>query len=272
VKHHQVARPVGLLLAAAWATVAPPSAQAQAASDQWQWRAAIYGWLPAIGGSTSFPTDGGGGPGLDVSAKDVLDALKMTFMGQVEARKGQWGLWTDLVYADFGATKSDTRDFSIGGQPASVSATLGLDLKATAWTLAGVYNLTSTPRNRTDVVFGTRLLNLQEKLNWALTTDVPQLPGRSGASSASERNWDAVVGIKGRYELGTGRKWFVPYYADVGGGQSKSTWQANAGLGYRFDWGSLYASYRYLDYRFKSGHAIESMTMNGGLVGAGFEW
>ncbi|MDH5339971.1 MAG: hypothetical protein OEW22_09365, partial [Rubrivivax sp.] len=124
MKHHQVARPVGLLLAAAWATVAPPSAQAQAASDQWQWRAAIYGWLPAIGGSTSFPTDGGGGPGLDVSAKDVLDALKMTFMGQVEARKGQWGLWTDLVYADFGATKSDTRDFSIGGQPASVSATL----------------------------------------------------------------------------------------------------------------------------------------------------
>ncbi len=52
--------------------------------------------------------------------------------------------------------------------------------------------------------------------------------------------------------MGDERKWFVPFYVDVGTGQSKLTWQINAGVGYQFDWGALVASWRYLDYSFKS--------------------
>ncbi|MBK6862664.1 MAG: hypothetical protein IPG91_03440 [Ideonella sp.] len=101
------------LLALALFGALPLAAQAQSAGDAWKWNATIYGWFPAFGGSTSFPATGSG-PSIDVSTQDVLDALKMAFMGSLEAKKGKWGLWTDLVYADFGSDKSGSRDFTIG--------------------------------------------------------------------------------------------------------------------------------------------------------------
>ena len=261
------------LLAIGLCGLAPFAAQAQAANDKWQWELGIYGWFPAIGGTTEFPS-GGSGPSFDVSASDVIDSLKMTFMGQAEARKGQWGVWTDIVYADLGGSKSSTRDFTINGAPAGVSANLSLDVKSTAWTLAGLYNLTSTAENITDLLFGARLLDLQQTLSYTLSASPPQHPtlATSGKIDVEGSNWDAIVGIKGRYYFGAERKWFLPYYADVGGGQSKLTWQINAGVGYQFDWGALFATWRYLDYDFKSGKALQSMTMNGVLIGAAFQF
>jgi len=43
-------------------------------------------------------------------------------------------------------------------------------------------------------------------------------------------------------------------------------------VGYKFDWGSVFATYRYLDYQFKSGGALQSMNMNGGLIGVAFQF
>jgi hypothetical protein len=259
------------LLAIGLCSLAPVAAQAQAANDKWQWELGIYGWFPAIGGTTAFPS-GAGGPSIDVSAGDVISSLKMTFMGQAEVRKGQWGAWTDVVYADLGASRNSSGDFTVGGRPVSSSANLSLDMKSTVWTLAGIYNLTSTPENTTDLLFGARMLNLDQTLNWSLASSIPELPTRSGKASADATNWDAIVGLKGRYFFGDERRWFLPYYVDVGGGQSKLTWQVNAGVGYKFDWGSTVLTYRYLDYDFKSGTALQSMTMGGVLIGVAFQF
>ena len=264
-------RVAGCLFALGLMGLTPVAAHAQSAPDKWQWELGIYGWFPAIGGSTSFPS-GASGPSIEVSASDVIDALKMTFMGQIEARKGQWGVWSDLVYADLGGSKDGTRDFTVDGHPVSASANLGLDVKSTVWTLAGLYNLSSTAENTTDLLFGTRMLNMKQTLNWSLASSIPELPTRSGEASVDGTDWDAIVGLKGRYYLGAERKWFLPYYVDVGAGQSKLTWQVNAGVGYKFDWGSVFATWRYLDYQFKSGNALESMNMNGGLIGVAFQF
>jgi hypothetical protein len=258
------------LLAIGLAGLAPVAAQAQAANDKWQWELGVYGWFPAIGGTTTFPS--GASASIDVSARDVIDSLKMTFMGQIEARKGQWGVWSDLVYADLGGSKDGSRDFTVGGHPVGASANLGLDVKSTVWSLAGVYNLTSKPENTTDLLFGARMLNMKQTLNWSLASSIPELPTRSGQGSVEATNWDAIVGLKGRYYLGAERKWFLPYYVDVGTGQSKLTWQINAGVGYTFDWGSVVATWRYLDYNFKSGVALQNMNMNGALIGVAFQF
>ncbi len=266
-------RAAGCLLTLGLTGLAPVAAQAQAASEKWQWEAAIYGWFPAIGGSTSFPSNGGSGPSIDVTAQDVINALKMVFMGEIEARNGKWGVWSDIVYADLGASKEGTRSFTVDGQPVTVDGNLGLDVKSTVWTLSGLYNLTSTPENTTDLLFGARMLDMKQTLNWSLIGPLPGSPlAQSGQASVDGNNWDAIVGIKGRYYLGTERKWFLPYYADVGAGQSQLTWQVNGGVGYKFDWGSVFATYRYLDYQFKSGQALQSMTMNGALLGVAFQW
>jgi hypothetical protein len=41
------------------AAAAPAAAQSQG-SNGWQYEASVYGWFPAISGSTSFPPHGGG--------------------------------------------------------------------------------------------------------------------------------------------------------------------------------------------------------------------
>jgi hypothetical protein len=259
------------LLAIGLSGLAPVAAQAQAASDQWQWELGVYAWFPAIGITTSFPS-GADGPSIDASSSDVLDSLKMTFMGQVEARKGQWGVWTDLVYADLGGSVDGSRDFSVGGQTVEASADLDLDIKSIAWSTAGIYNLTSTPENTTDLLFGARMLELTQTLNWSLDSSIPGSPTPDGEARVDGTNWDAIVGLKGRYFLGAERKWFLPYYVDVGTGESSLTWQVNAGVGYRFGWGSSFATWRYLDYDLKSGNAMQSMTMDGALIGVAFQF
>jgi hypothetical protein len=40
---------------------------------------------------------------------------------------------------------------------------------------------------------------------------------------ASVNNWDAIVGLKGRATFGEEHRWFVPYYLDVGTGESSLT-------------------------------------------------
>lgn len=257
----------------ALAAALPFAAQAQTAPDAWQWTATVYGWFPAIGGSTSFPATGTG-PSIDVSSKEVIDALKMTFMGSLAVRQGKWGAFTDLVYADFGADKSKSRDFTVGHEqiPVGVDATLNLDIKSWIWSLAGTYNLADKPEGTADLLVGTRLLDMDQTLGWSINGTVPGLPpaARSGTATVSINQWDAIAGVKGRINLGTDRKWFLPYYIDVGTGQSRLTWQAVAGIGYQFGWGSVIAAWRYLDYDFKSDMAVQSMNFNGGAIGVQF--
>ena len=45
--------------------------------------------------------------------------------------------------------------------------------------------------------------------------------------------WDGIVGAKGAFALGDKHKWVVPYYVDIGTGDSDVTWQAELGVGYR---------------------------------------
>jgi hypothetical protein len=269
------ARASTVLLAMALAGLAPVAAQAETPDDAWQYDAAIYLWLPAIGGETSFPANSGGSS-IDVSGEDVLDALEMAFMGTISAKKGQWGLWSDLVYADFGADKNGSRDFSIGNEqiPANVNANLKYDITTWIWTVAGTYELVKKPNYTLDVLAGARYLDVSQTLDWSINGDISSLPpvSREGSAEVSSSLWDGIVGVKGVADLGDDHKWFIPYYLDVGTGQSDLTWQVNAGIGYRFNWGALVATWRYLDYEMDSGNPIKSVNLNGPLFGATFHW
>lgn len=262
---------IGIALAAA----APLAAQAQSAGDGWQWQAAMYGYFPELDGTTEFPS-GAGGPDIHVSSGDLLRSLKFAFMGTLGAKKGQWGFWTDVFYTDVGDSKNATRDFSLTGHdlPASVTGDFKLDVKTTLWTLAGTYELAKSADYTLDLLAGARLADMKQKLDWTINGDITgiPLPGRSGSKEVSESNWDAIVGVKGLAYIGGGHTWFLPYYVDVGAGQSKLTWQFNAGIGYQFGWGALVATWRYIDYELKSDKAIQSLTFNGPLIGAVFRF
>ena len=270
-------RIVGMTVAFCIGTLgmAPLAAAAQGAVDAWQWRASIYGWFPGIAGDTQFPS-GASGPSIDASTGDVLSALKFTVMGAFEGRRGDWGFFTDVIYVDLGGSKSGSRDFEVGrvGLPAGVDVDANLDIKAWIWTLAGSYSLSSTPQNTTQMLFGTRMLNMNQTLDWSLNGDIgsTKLPGRSGRSEAEGTNWDAIVGVKGVAALGAKRRWVLPYYVDAGAGESQLTWQALAGVGYSFKWGTTTLGWRYLDYEMKSDSAIDNINFSGPYMGVTFVW
>lgn len=266
-------RAVRAMLAAV-VLAAAGSASAQS-NDRWAFTGTIYGFFPSIGGKTTFPPPAGGSE-VTVDADDILDDLKFVFMGSFEARKGRWGGFTDLIYMDLGNSKSGTRDFALGGNqiPADVQANASYDLKGWAWTLAGTYLAIATPEHTMQVLGGARMLKLDPKLTWELTGNIGAIPvvDRSGSTETSDTNWDAIVGVKGRAMLGAERKWFIPYYLDVGTGESKFTWQAMGGVGYSFDNWDLFAAWRYLDYDMKSGSKIEDLSFSGPGVALQFRW
>ena len=257
-------------------SLAPSGSNAQDLPDHWQFSAALYVWLPDIGGHTTFPSDGGGGNTINVDISTIFDHLEMTGMGSFEMQKGRWGAFTDLVYLDVRGSKSRTRDLEIGGNPlpASVSADTDIGLQTVLWTVAGTYHVVASPEASLAVLAGARLASIDEKLTWEFSGDFGSLtpPPLNGNQGASVDQWDAIAGLKGQFRLGADHRWVVPYYLDVGTGDSDLTWQAMVGLGYSFGWGDVDAAWRYLDYHLKSEGPIKDQNFNGPAAGVQFRW
>lgn len=263
------------VVCAGLATFCPIVAYAETPASSWQWDATVYVWLPSLSGDTSFPT-GGGGPSLDVDADAILDSLNFAFMGAIGARKGPWGVATDIIYLDLGASKRGTREFGLGRVelPASVSADLRLDLTGWLWTTAGSYTVVDSDRVHMDVFAGARMFDLEQTLGWKLNGDISTLPlpGRNGGNTVEATQWDAIAGVKGRATFGADSTWFVPYLVDVGTGDSDLTWQAMIGLGYAFQAVDVKAVWRYLEYDFGNDSAIQSLDFNGPAVGVTYRF
>ena len=271
---HRPVRSTRRTLAFAAVLLSPLIASAQS-SEQWQYTATINGYLPTIGGKSKFPVDSSGSS-VNLDAETILENLKFTFMGSLDIHNGRWGGFTDVLYLDLGGRKSQSRDFTIGdtGIPAGTTADLDYDLKGFVWTLAGEYRLESAPDLKMDALLGARYFALKPKLGYSITGNLGPISsaGRSGSAEIDEDVWDAIIGVKGRYTFGESRKWSVPFYLDVGTGQSDLTWQAAVGVGYAFQWGEVSALWRYLDYKFKSSSKIEDMNFNGPQIGLTFRW
>jgi len=260
----------GISLPAIANAQSPQAAEAGA----WQYAATLYLYLPSLGGSTAFPVVTGGSD-ISVDPGKLVDSLESAFMGSFNAHNGRWGMFTDVVYLDLSGTKSNSRDFTIGGGvPAGTTANLDWNLKGVAWTLAGEYRVSSDANFTMDVLAGARYFDLDTTLGWGISGSLGSLPpaSTSGTSKVGISVWDGVVGVKGRYVLGAERKWSVPFYLDVGTGQSDLTWQAAGGISYAFQWGEVNALWRYVGYELESGSYIKDINFNGPMVGATFRW
>lgn len=259
------------------ATLASTGALAQQAagdSDTWQFGVSIYGWFPDIAGQTAF-TQPGGGDDFEIDIDNILDNLKFTLMGTLDVRKGRWGLLTDFLYMDVGDSQTGTREASIGGIGLPVNATANVDLDIKSWvlTIAGYYRALEQNGWTLDVAAGARYLDVDQSVNWNINGNVGSIPipDRTGTATADLANWDAIIGARGRFAFGAQQAWFVPFYLDLGAGDSDFTWQGIVGLGYAFHWGEIAAVWRYLDYDL-SDTPIKDMNMSGPAIGCTFRW
>ncbi len=109
-------------------------------------------------------------------------------------------------------------------------------------------------------------------LKWQFVRDaaLPELDlVRAGSVSKNKENWDAIAGFKGQISFGD-TAWFMPYYFDIGFGDSDLTWQALLGIAYRFDWGNVNLSIRSLSYEFDEADA--DLRFTGPALGVSFVW
>ena len=265
-----VAASVAIVAGALW----PARASAQELSDKWTFGAAVYGWMPKLSGTVALPRDNT--VDFAISFDQLLKALDFGGMASVKAQKGHWGMFTDAIYLDLGTDKTTTHGGTIDGVsvPVEIAVTQNTDLKGWLLTLGPSYRLVAKPGSNFDVFAGAGMLWLKPTLKVDLSADFGDFsgPGRSISRSATSETWNAIVGFKGRQGLGASHKWSIPYYANIGTGQSDFTVQVAGGIAYAFSWGEVAASWRYLDYNQKSTDTLQSLTINGPLVGVGFHW
>jgi len=217
------------ILASLLAVSAVAGDGAEAIEDgDWHFLLRLYGWLPSISGKTRFDLPDAGDATVD--SGDILDSLQGVFMGSAQARKGRWSAFTDVIYLSLGQDKQ-------GGiqLPAAYGSGLNVhvdeQLEGWSWTLGGGYTLWYNDRANLDVLLGARLFDLNMDVDLTATGPLGrQLPARL---STSVKLWDGIVGVYGRARVSG--NWFVPYYLDVGTGDSDFTSTGYAGLGYAFD-------------------------------------
>ncbi len=230
--------------------------------DQWQFSAAIYLWGADISGQTIRGSE------VEVEFSDLFDNLEMGFMGAFAARKNKWSLLTDVIYMDLDVDK--TADLSIPIGPIQVPVTTSVSLDVEAWVLhfAGGYNLYSEGKSRLDLIGGARYLDFDQTMFLELQS---LGPGQSRTISESLTSFDGIVGLTGNAALG--ERWFLPYYVDIGTGDSKLTWQATAGIGYRAGRVvDLALVYRHLEWDLDSARVVDDINFSGPTFGVIFRW
>jgi hypothetical protein len=260
VKKESLAAAICLLLMFCFVNYAAAAQEA----DKWQYEATIYLWLPSIDGSLKYNLPGGGGDTLPIDASDVLDSLNMTFMGALEARYNKWSFATDIIYLDMSNSKNTV--IPLGQVAVDVAAKLSLS----GWMVSGIagYDVVQSDRVRLAVIGGVRYFTLDADTGLSLSGPGDLLP--PAYLSTSTDLWDGIVGVRGAVMLN--EHWYLPYYADIGTGDSDLTWQLFGGIGYMFNWGDIKLGYRYLKYDQDDDKFMQDFEFYGPILGVGFRF
>lgn len=236
----------------------PASAQSPSSlSDQWQFKVTPYAWAMGVTGSIS---ENGSSVGeVKLTPGNVLSDLKMAAMLVAEAQRGRYGVYLDGMYGDLGRTSS-----RVVGR-ADLSANTSLQM--TMLTLAPTYTLHNSPSLRLDGLVGARVM----WQNASTTISSPQVT-QSLTESSNRQLAAGIVGVKGRVNF-ENSKYFVPFYVDVGAGQSSSvTSQAYFGVGRDFDWGDVSLVAKNVYYQFKPNNNTVDLNMFGAAIAATFRF
>jgi hypothetical protein len=242
-------------------------------SDAWKFSVTPYLWLPTINGDLKYrmPPGTGGSPEVKLGPNDYLSALNFAMMISGEARKGSWGVLTDIIYLDASTDKSDVRFISgpLGGlYPVDTGSKA--EIGGLIWQLGGLYNFMNTSSVTMDALVGFRYFKVKSSLDWQFSGPIGLFP-QSGSYSEKRDLLDAIVGIRGRVNIGEGN-WFVPYHLDVGTGSSSFTWQGVSGLGYSMGWGDMQLNYRHLYYDQGNDKLLQGFSFSGPALSATFRF
>jgi hypothetical protein len=253
------------LLALSCLAAAPSYAAQDPYDGRWHFTVTPYVWLPSFSGNFVF-----NGANVEATRLDPFQNLHFAFMGAADARIGRLSFFGDVIYMDVGNDQSTvTQIVGPGGKievPVNVHTNTGIS--GFVFEGAAAYSLYHEGRTGVDVFLGFRDLDANSSLDWQFASK-PVFFAQSGHLSQGRGGFDAIIGTRGQIGF-PGSHWFIPYYGDVGTGESDFTAQAMGGVGYAFSWGDLKLVYRYLYYRPGNNKVIDNLSVDGVAFGATF--
>ena len=256
MKHRNILRlgACAVLLAGAASATA---ADVDMFDGKWHYDVAPYLWFPGIKGTLRYTLPGNvinpppsGSVSADVQPSKYLSSLQFGVMIAALARKDNFALYTDLVYTDFANLKSKIRNVGLPGGSVvlPLNQDVNMGVRATIWTAGASYTVARNDSGLLNLGGGFRYLNMHNSLDWNFSGQNGVL-SRSGGAAMSTDIWDGIVPAQGNVRLSDDGKWILPYYADIGAGTNSNwTWQAYAGIAYKYDWGSVALLFRNLSY------------------------
>lgn len=244
-----------LLMVAAWLVLgASPLSAQEESSDEVEFGFEAYLWAASIKQTTAT------GDRVVITFGDVVKNLDMVAMIRGSAQKDRFFGAADVIY--LGISDSQRRKGEFLGQP--VTGKIEVGIKSWILNLVGGYELIDSGKNKFGITAGARYLDLKLDTTRRLE-DLKRKESRSG------NVWDAVIGFRGRHDYPDGH--YFNYYADVGGGQSKLTWQAMANFAYDYKKFTGLIGYRYLKWNLKNdAPAVDDMTVHGPYLGIKWTW
>lgn len=238
-------------------------------SNEWQFEVTPYLWAPSISSTLNYK--GQYINTADLNANNIISNLKSGAMIAGEARYGNWGIMADMVTSTL--QKSGTTSVNpASGQPFRLA--YKPTLQETILTGAATYNLLNNQNATVDGLVGVRWIGLTATLNLA-----PDGTNYSLSDSKTMSTADPIIGFKGRYRIANST-WYVPFYADIGGGggTTNMTWQAMAGIGKTIEkWVDVALVYRGLYYDMSSSKTngqglLQKTTFQGPQLSATFRF
>jgi hypothetical protein len=261
-----------ILLAGTALALPAVAAEPDAYDGQWRFGVTPYGWFPGIKGDLRF-TAPGGNPSVNINPDNYLTDLQFAGMLAASARKGNFALFTDIVYVDLASLSSRVRDLrGPGGITIPVNVDVNVGIKALVWTAGGSYTVVRNGSMTLDVLAGARYAGIDASLGADGSGRFDVFSFSRGTTQKVDL-WDGIVGVQGAINLGADGKWYVPYELDVGAGSNNWTWNGILGVGYRFGWGDVIVAWRTLQYRMSNDDSlVQNLQLSGPAVGARFSW
>lgn len=211
---------------------------------EFQWR------LISLGGDIDL--EDSEGDSSTISFSEIVDNLDYVFMGHLGGQKDKLGFMIDTIYLDM--SESETVEVAPGVEWDRT------EIQTTIVTPVITYRVVEDGQFNLDILGGMRYLYMDVNLKFNVLPDL--------GDDASVYN--GVVGFRGNIQLN--QDWQLPFYYDVGKGDSELTYQAFAGAGYSFSSFELQAGYRYMKFKFDDddefGDVLNNLVVKGPIVGA----
>ena len=242
----------GAIAGLALAGAALPSVTAHA--DEWSGNATLYGWLTwmEIEGT---PDNGTGSTDVSLSLKDILEALKFTFMASGDVHYGRIGILQDLVYSNLG----------FGGHlDGPFASKVDIDNKMLLSTTALGYQVYAEEGKLIEPFAGARYVST--KMDLKIKGGGPL--GNKVKGFVDVDWWDPVIGVRGKMPLT--EKLDASGFTDIGGFGvgSKFTWEIYGGLDYNLSERlSANAGFRYMSINYEASDADVKLELYGPVLG-----